>query len=114
MDLQEFTQLTLAVLEDQGTATYAPTLIAGETVQVIQGIPEGLDHRAALQETILRLGLQQSDFLFGVKSGPGEITTGWHTAVDTQFQRISELRQGFVVTNLEACDWWTLGQGRDQ
>ncbi len=114
MDLQEFTQLTLAVLEDQDTASYAPTLIAGETVQVIQGIPEGLDHREALQETVLRLGLQQSDFLFGVKSGPGEITTGFHTAVDTQFQRISELRQGFVVTNLEACDWWTLGQGRDQ
>ena len=54
MDLQEFTQLTLAVLEDQGTAAYAPTIIADETVQVIQGIPEGLDHREALQETLLR------------------------------------------------------------
>ena len=39
MDLAEFTQITLAVLEDQGTAAYAPTIIAGETVQVIQGIP---------------------------------------------------------------------------
>jgi len=114
MDLQEFTQMTLAVLEDQGTATYAPTIISDDTVQVIQGIPEGLDHRAALQETVLRLGLQQSDFFFGVKSGPGEITTGFHTAVDTHFQRISELRQGFVVSDLADCAWWTLGQGRDQ
>ena len=114
MDLQEFTQLTLAVLEDQGTAVYAPTIIADDTVQVIQGIPEGLDHRAALQETVLRLGLQQSNFVFGVKSGPGEITTGFHTAVETQFQRISELRQGFVVSDLADCAWWTLGQGRDQ
>ncbi len=114
MDLQEFTQLTLAVLEDQGTAAYAPTIISDETVQVIQGIPEGLDHREALQETVLRLGLEQSNFFFGVKSGPSEITTGFHTAVDTRFQRISEMRQGFVVSDLADCAWWTLGQGRDQ
>jgi hypothetical protein len=114
MDLDEFTHITLAVLEDHGTAAYAPTIIADETLQVIQGIPEGLDHRAALQETILRLGLEQSDFFFGVKSGPGEVTTGYHTAVSTQFQRISEMHQGFVVSSLEDCAWWTLGQGRDQ
>ena len=114
MDLDEFTHITLAVLEDQGTEAYAPTIIAQETLQVIQGIPEGLDHRQALQETVLRLGLEQSEFYFGVKSGPGEITTGFHTQVSTQVQRISELRQGFVVSELEDCVWWTLGQGRDQ
>jgi len=114
MDLQEFTHLTLAVLEEQGAASYAPTIIADETVQVIQGIPEGLDHRTALQEAVMRLGLDQSEFLFGVKTGPGEITTGLHTAVQTQIQRISELSQGFVVSDLEDCLWWTLGQGRDQ
>lgn len=114
MDLQEFTQITLAVLEEHGTAAYSPTIIADDTVQVIQGIPEGLDHRAALQETVHRLGLEQSDFFFGVKSGPGEITTGFHTLVDTRFQRISELHKGFVVSDLEDCAWWTLGQGRDQ
>jgi hypothetical protein len=114
MDLQEFTHITLAVLEDHGAAAYAPTLIAGETVQVIQGIPEGLDHRDALQETVLRLGLEHSEFFFGVRSGPGEITTGFHTPACTQFQRISEMRKGFVVSDLEDCAWWTLGQGRDQ
>ncbi|HJV47866.1 MAG TPA: hypothetical protein VJ549_01195 [Geothrix sp.] len=114
MDLQEFTHLTLAVLEDQGTAAYAPTILADETVQVIQGIPDGFDHRKALQETIQRLGLEQSDFYFGVKSGPGEVTTGFHTAVATHFQKISELRKGFVVSDLADCAWWTLGQGRDQ
>ena len=114
MDLREFTHLTLAVLEDQGTAVYAPTIIADEIVQVIRGIPEGLDHREAIQETIHRLGLEQSDFFFGVRSGPGEITTGFHTPAGTQFQRISELHKGFVVSDLADCDWWTLGQGRDQ
>jgi hypothetical protein len=114
MDLEEFTHITLAVLEEEGAATYAPTIIAGENVQVIQGIPDGLDHRAALQETILRLGLGQSDFYFGVKSGPGEVTTGHHTAVSTEFQRISKMQTGFVISDLEDCGWWTLGEGRDQ
>lgn len=114
MDLDEFTQITLAVLEDHGTATYAPTLISGDAVQVIQGIPEGLDHRQALQETVLRLGLEHADFLFGVRSGPGEVTTGRHSLEGTRFQRISQLRQGFVVSELADCDWWTLDRGRDQ
>ena len=64
MDLQEFTHLTLTVLEDQGTGSYAPTIISGETNQVIQGIPEGVDQREAIQEVQLRLGLEQSDFFF--------------------------------------------------
>ena len=101
MDLQKFTHITLAVLEDQGAAAYAPTIIAGETVQVIQGIPEGMDHRDALQETAVRLGLEQSEFFFGVRSGPGEITTGFHSPAGDTFQRISEMRQGFVVSDLE-------------
>ncbi|HEY3269765.1 MAG TPA: hypothetical protein VGJ89_00995 [Geothrix sp.] len=114
MDLDEFTHITLAVLEDQGAAAYAPTIIAGETVQVIQGIPEGMDHREAIQETAVRLGLEQAEFYFGVRSGPGEVTTGFHSPEGAQFRRISEMRQGFVVSALESCPWWTLGQGRDQ
>ena len=114
MDLQEFTDITLTVLQEQGAAAYAPTLIAGETVQVIQGIPEGIDHRDALQETVQRLGLEHTEFYFGVRSGPHEITTGFHTAACTRSQRISELQTGFVVSDLEDCMWWTLGEGRDQ
>lgn len=112
MDLLEFTHLTLAVLEDSGVATYAPTIIANDAVQVIQGIPEGMDHREAIQEMVLRLGLEQSDFFFGVKSGQGEITTGFHTQAGTQFQKISEMRQGFVVSEMDPCDWWTLNAAK--
>ena len=114
MDLQDFTHLTLAVLEESGVAAYAPTIIAGDAVQVLQGIPPSVDHRAALQEAVLRLGLAHSEFLFAVRSGPGEVTTGLHTALGTEFQRISEMRQGFVVSELAQCPWWTLGQIRDQ
>lgn len=114
MDLTEFTQITLAVLEDHGVAAYAPTIIADDTVQVIQGIPPDIDPREALQETILRLGLEQSEFYFGVKSGPGEVTTGFHTLVGTRFQCISQLHQGFMVSDLAGCGWWTLDGGREQ
>lgn len=114
MDLQEFTDITLAVLEDQGTEGYAPTIIAGDTVQVIQGIPSEVDPREALQEMVLRLGLEQSDFFFGVRSGPGEVTTGFHTAVGTRFRRISRMHQGFMVSEQNDCPWWTLDRGRDQ
>ena len=114
MDLTEFTHLTLAVLEDQGTESYAPTIIAGDAVQVIQGIPEVMDDREALQETLLRLGLQQSEYYFGVRSGPGEVTTGHHDLAGTRFQRISQMQQGFMVTDLADCPWWTLDGGREQ
>lgn len=114
MDLTEFTHITMAVLEDHGMVAYAPTIIANETVQVIQGIPPDVDHREAVQEMALRLGLEQSEFYFGVKSGPGEVTTGFHTSAGTQFQCISQLHQGFMVSDLEDCSWWTLGEGREQ
>ncbi len=114
MDLTEFTHITLAVLEDHGMAAYAPTIIANETVQVIQGIPPDIDHREAVQEMVLRLGLEQSEFYFGVKSGPGEVTTGFHALTGTHFQCISQLHQGFMVSDLEDCPWWTLGEGREQ
>jgi len=112
MDLTEFTHITLAVLEDQGVAAYAPTIIAGDAVQVIQGIPEGMDHRAAIQDVAHRMGLEQSEFYFGVQSGQGEITTGFHSPAGSKFQKISALRQGFVVSDLDPCEWWTLDEGK--
>ncbi|MBI4913824.1 MAG: hypothetical protein HY823_13905 [Acidobacteria bacterium] len=108
MDLDEFTHITLAVASENGFASYAPTLIVGEQVQVIQGIPEGLDHREALQDVIRRTGLEGSDFLFGVRSGPGEITTGHHLGGATLFMRILELQQGFTLQPTPECAWWTL------
>ena len=114
MDLTEFTHITLAVLEDQGVADYAPTLIAADTVQVINGIPPEIDHREALQEMVLRLRLDQSEFYFGVKSGPAEVTTGFYTPAQTTFQRISQMQQGFMVSDIDTCPWWTLGEGREQ
>ena len=37
MNLDEFTDITMAILEDQGTQTYAPTLVVRDVIQVVQG-----------------------------------------------------------------------------
>ena len=111
MDLEEFTHITLAVAEEQGVATYAPTLILGEQVQVIQGIPDDIPHREAIQTVIHQHGLEKQDFFFGVRSGPQEITTGHHTAQGTTFMKISALQQGFMVADLEECSWWKPEEG---
>lgn len=106
MDLDEFTHLTITVLEGQAIATYAPTLIIGEQVQVIQGIPEGVDHREAIQDVVRRMGLQHAEFLFGVRSGPREVTTGHQGPTGTQFRVISSLAQGYSLSSLDHCAWW--------
>lgn len=106
MDLEEFTHLTITVLEEQDISTYAPTLIVGEQVQVIQGIPEGMDHREAIQDVVRRMGLQHKEFLFGVRSGPREVTTGHQGPTGTQFRIISGLVQGFSLSTPEHCPWW--------
>ena len=109
MDLDAFTHLTITVLEDQGMATYAPTLIVGEQVQVIQGIPEGLDHREALLDVIRRMGLQHGEFLFGVRSGPREVTTGHQGPEGISFRVISGLAQGFSLSSPAHPIWWKPG-----
>jgi len=109
MNLAEFTHITISVLEEQGIETYAPTLVVGEAIQVIQGIPEDLDHREAILQVIQQMGIQQGEFLFGVRSGPREVTTGHHGPHGTHFAVISGLAQGFTLSHPEHCPWWGLG-----
>ncbi len=114
MNLEEFTHITVTVLEEQRVATYAPTLIVDEEVRVIQGIPEGLDHREALQDVVRRMGLQEAEFLFGLRTAPHEVTTGHHSPVGIQIQRISEMGKGYTISEVEECPWWNQGGSRDQ
>ena len=76
MTLDEFTDITMLVLEEQGIASYAPTLVVRDVIQVIQGIPDDMDPRIAIQDVIRRAGLEGTELIFGVQSGPIEVTTG--------------------------------------
>ncbi len=108
MTLDEFTDITMVVLEEQGIATYAPTLVVEGVIQVVQGIPGDMDHRIAIQDFILRAGLDATELLFGVKSGPIEVTTGRYSPQGSTFQLISRIPQGYTVAAMDTCDWWTL------
>ena len=108
MTLDDFTDITMAVLEAQGLQTYAPTLVVQGVLQVVQGIPQDLDHREAIQQVIQRAGLEGTDLLFGVRSGPGEVTTGHQSQEGVTFQRISRQGKGYTVAPMEVCEWWTL------
>ncbi|HJV90167.1 MAG TPA: hypothetical protein VJ623_07685 [Holophagaceae bacterium] len=114
MELEEFTHLTLTVVEEQKDETYAPTLVVGDEVRIINGIPEGLDHREALQNVVRRLGLADYEFLFGVRTSPTEVTTGHHTPLGVQVQRITELGKGYTISGVEECLWWNLHVGGEQ
>ena len=112
MTLEEFTHITLQVLQEGGgMATYAPTLVVDGVIQVIEGIPEEMDHREAIQSVIRRCGLEGSEFLFALRTGEGEVTTGHQTASGAQFLRIVELRQGYVLAEPKDCSWWRIGSG---
>lgn len=114
MTLDEFAQITLAVAAEGGIDTYAPTLIAEETVRVVQGIPPEVDHREAIQQVIRQSGLEHAAYFFGVRSGPQEITTGEHRDGRTRFVRILGLQAGFTLLEEDVCPWWTLdGAGED-
>ena len=111
MTLDDFTDITMVVLEEQGIASYAPTLVVQGMIQVVEGIPGDMDHRIALQDFIQRMGLEATDLLFAVKSGPIEVTTGHYSPQGSTFQRISRTPQGYTLAALESCDWWTLNGG---
>ena len=111
MTLDEFTDITMLVLEEQGIATYAPTLVVQEVIQVVQGIPDDMDHRIAIQDVIIRAGLEGTELIFGVKSGPTEVTTGSYSPQGSTFQLISRMPRGYTVAAVDSCEWWTLNSG---
>lgn len=107
--LEDFTQITLVVIEENGISAYIPTLMFDQQVHAIEGIPDDIDHRDAIQTVIRRSDLQGREFFFGVRSGAREITTGHYTPDGCRFMSIVATDQGYVVAPLPSCAWWTVG-----
>jgi hypothetical protein len=112
MTLDEFTDITVRVIEDSGIADYLPTIALPHTecIQAIKGIPTHIEHTDAIQTVAARSGFEKAEFFFGVRSGKGQITTG-HYRPDkrTAFMLIQEETMGYSVKTLESCAWWTFG-----
>jgi hypothetical protein len=105
--LKEFAGMTLKVLSDDGIADYLPTVVVEGEFFVVEGIPTEVDHRVAMQRTINARGLERGDYLFGVRSGEGEVTIGRCAAGKLEFMLIRQLNDGFHSAVMSRCEWWS-------
>lgn len=108
--LEQFTDVTVTVVSEDGMADYVPMLMIPKlkTLRAIEGIPEDVDHRIAIQNSIRASGLESFEFFFGVRSGEREITTGHYTPDSLRFMKIVAADDGYLIKALDHCDWWQL------
>ena len=107
-DLEQFAKTTIGVIQEDGLDGYLPTIMipSKKEIRAIEGIPDDVDHREAIQTVILRSKLESTEFLFAVKTGPHEITTGHYTPNSVSCLTIVELDTGFVLEPVHSCAWW--------
>ena len=109
MTLEEFAGITIKVIREDGMADYLPTLAYPDTqkIRAIQGIPDDVDHREAIQNVVRRSGDEKREFFFGVRSAPGRITTGhFRPGQVTEFMDIVETSDGYSTVAVDTCEWW--------
>lgn len=109
MTLQEFAEITIDVLRDDGIAEYLPTFAFPETeeIRAIQGIPETVDHRDAIQNVVKRSGYGTREFFFGVRSAPNQVTVGhYRPGRAAKFMAITETDDNYSASKVMSCPWW--------
>jgi len=109
MTLQQFAKMTINVVREDGIEGYLPTFVLPDSqeVRAIQGIPDDVDHRDAVQNVARRSGYETKEFFFGVQSSSQKITIGhFRPGVPTEFMEITETPDGYSASELAACDWW--------
>ena len=75
MTLRDFVEMTIEAASGSGWSEYLPTvaLPTVREIRVLEGIPDGVDHREALVEYVVRNAWGDRELFFGVRSGPDEI-----------------------------------------
>ena len=104
--IAQFIRATITASHASGLENFLPTIAVEDDFYVVEGIPDDLDHRKALQDTIVRDDLMQQDFLFAVRSGDNEVTVGEHFDGELDFFVIRKLDDGFHHAPLAVCEWW--------
>lgn len=103
--------MTINVLKEDGVDGYVPTILLLDTQQIhcIEGIPEEIDHRDAIQNVVKRSGYENQEFFFGVQSEANQITVGhFRPGLPAEFQSITQEMDGCSLGELESCDWWRI------
>jgi hypothetical protein len=111
MTLQDFAEMTINVIREDGFDGYLPTFVLPDTqeVRVIQGIPTEVDHRDAVQNVARRSAYETREFFFGVLSAPQRITIGHlRPGQPSEYMEITETPDGYSANPLASCDWWRM------
>jgi hypothetical protein len=111
MTLEDFTRITVNVVASDGVDEYVPTLLFTDTreVHAVEGIPESVADRDAIQEVVRRQGRENREFFFGVRSAGARITTGHvRPGHEPEFMEIDCSKDKYPVTLIPRPDWWDL------
>ncbi len=109
MTLQDFADITMKVIREDGIADYLPTFALPDTQQIraIQGIPAEVDHCDAIQNVVRRSGYETREFFFEVRSASQEITVGhFRPGLPPEFMIITETADGYSVSAVTSSEWW--------
>lgn len=109
--LRDFANITMRIIGDDNLSEYLPTLVDLDSnhVRVIEGIPDDVDHRDAVQKTISRDGLGERSLCFGVKSGPGCVTVGFCSPGKApEFMEIVRTDEGLAARDIDRPEWWVV------
>ena len=111
MTADSFASSTIEVIKKDGIEVYLPTVVLPKTneFRVIEGIPDTVDHKIAIQNVIRKSGYQKEEFLFGVLSSPRIITIGhFRLGQPTEFREIVPAGGGYKIKVVNSVDWWTI------
>lgn len=109
--LLEFANITMRIIDESDLSEYLPTLVDLESnhIVVIEGIPEDVDDREAIQNVIRRDRLDRRSFCFGVRSAPDRVTIGHYSMGESpQFMEIVRSDDGLEAQDVEQPGWWSI------
>lgn len=115
MTIEQFQQVTMGVVSKDGIEGYLPTIVdpISRKIRVVEGIPSGVDHRAAIQETLIQAGMDKQEFFFGVRSDKNELTVGHHLVGKPTSFLVTSFSSGKPATRaVSSVDWWTIDESR--
>ena len=108
-DLQTFTQITTRILGDTPIADFLPSFLLDKEVLALDGIPGNVDHCDAVQRHATKKGWNRRSFIFAVRSGDGEVTTGQYSPERATFMLVQQAGESFNVSSIPKPPWWWLG-----
>ena len=106
MEFEEFIEATCTILEEDGFASFLPTLWVGEEILVVDGIPESVSDTDALNDMGPEHGLGELGSFFAVRTEPEVVVAGECRAEGWRFMQIRPGNEGLAVTPVARPAWF--------